>query len=61
MEKELHKEMLLEQRNLLMCIRNEDTEMRKYQIASTGFDMDLIESKLKNKQSAKYERNAKNR
>ena len=61
MEKELHKEMLLEQRNLLMRIRNEDTEMRKYQIASTGFEMDLIERKLKNKQSAKYERNAKNR
>ena len=61
LEKELHKEMLLEQRNLLMRIRNEDTEMRKYQIASTGFEMDLIERKLKNKQSAKYERNAKNR
>ena len=30
LEKDLHKEMLLEQRNLLMRIRQEDTSMRKY-------------------------------
>ena len=30
LEKDLHKEMLMEQRNLLMRIRMEDTSMRKY-------------------------------
>lgn len=30
LEKDLHKEVLLEQRNLLMRIRMEDTSMRKY-------------------------------
>ena len=61
LEKDLHKEMLMEQRNLLMRIRMEDTSMRKYQIASTGFEMDLIERKIKDKQSDKWGRNAKNR
>ena len=51
----------MEQRNLLMRIRMEDTSMRKYQIASTGFEMDLIERKIKDKQSDKWGRNAKNR
>ena len=44
-----------------MRIRMEDTSMRKYQIASTGFEMDLIERKIKDKQSDKWGRNAKNR
>lgn len=61
LEKDLHKEMLMEQRNLLMRIRMEDTSMRKYQIASTGFEMDLVERKIKDKQSAKWDRNSKNR
>jgi len=46
--------MLMEQRNLLMRIRMEDTSMRKYTIANTGFgEMDLIERKLKSKQTDK--------
>lgn len=50
LEKDLHKEMLMEQRNLLMRIRMEDTSMRKYQIQSTGFgEFDVVESKMKNK------------
>ena len=36
--------------------------MRKYEITNTGFgEMDLIERKLKSKQTDKYDRNAKNR
>ncbi len=35
--------------------------MRKYQIANTGFEMDVIERKLKGKQQDKFDRNAKNR
>ena len=54
--------MLLEQRNLLMRIRMEDTSMRKYQIANMGFgEMDVIERKLKSKQTDKWDKNAKNR
>ena len=42
--------MLMEQRNLLMRIRMDDTSMRKYQIANTGFgEMDLVERKIKDK------------
>lgn len=52
----------MEQRNLLMRIRMEDSSMRKYEITNTGFgEMDLIERKLKSKQTDKYDRNAKNR
>jgi len=51
----------MEQRNLLMRIRMEDTSMRKYQISNTGFEMDLVERKIKDKQSAKWDRNSKNR
>ena len=61
LEKDLHKEMLLEQRNLLMRIRMEDTSMRKYQLDNSGFEMELIERKLKSKQTDKWDRNAKNR
>lgn len=61
LEKYLHKEVLMEQRNLLMRIRMEDTSMRKYQIANTGFEMELIEKKLKAKLSDRHDRNAKNR
>jgi len=62
LEKDLHKEMLMEQRNLLMRIRMEDTSMRKYQIADTGFnEMELVERKLKTKQVERWDRNAKNR
>ena len=52
----------MEQRNLLMKFRMEDSSMRKYEITNTGFgEMDLIERKLKSKQTDKYDRNAKNR
>ena len=52
----------MEQRNLLMRIRMEDSSMRKDEITNTGFgEMDLIERKLKSKQTDKYDRNAKNR
>jgi len=57
-EKDLHREMLLEQRNMLMRIRMEDPESRKYELQNTGFDMDLVERKLKNKQQDRYDRNA---
>ena len=61
LEKDLHKEMLLEQRNLLMRIRMEDTSMRKYQITSTGFEMDLIERKVNSKQQSKWDKSSKDR
>jgi hypothetical protein len=52
----------MEQRNLLMKIRMEDTSMRKYEITNTGFgETDLIERKLKSKQIDKYDKNAKTR
>ena len=47
LEKDMHKEVLLEQRNLLMRIRMDDPETRKYEIQNTGFDMELVERKLK--------------
>ena len=47
LENDLHKEVLLEQRNLLMRIRMDDPETRKYEIQNTGFDMELVEKKLK--------------
>ena len=54
--------MLMEQRNLLMRIRAEDTSMRKYQIANVGFgELDVVERKLKGKQTDKYDKTAKNR
>lgn len=53
--------MLLEQRNMLMRIRMEDPESRKYELHNTGFDLDLIERKLKPKQQDRYDRNAKKR
>lgn len=49
LEKDLHKEMLLEQRNLMMQIRMEDPESRKYEISNTGFDFELVEKCLKTK------------
>ena len=52
--------MLLEQRNMLMRIRMDDPEARKYELCNTGFDMDLVERKLKQKQIDRYEKNAKN-
>ena len=47
LEKDMHKEVLLEQRNLLMRIRMDDPESRKYEIQHTGFDMELVEKKMK--------------
>lgn len=61
LEKDLHREMLMEQRNMLMRIRMEDTESRKYELHNTGFDMDLVERKFKTKQQDRYDRNAKKR
>ena len=60
-EKDMHKEVLLEQRNLLMRIRMDDPESRKYEIQHTGFDMELVEKKMKQKQNDKFDRNSKNR
>jgi hypothetical protein len=47
LEKDLHREMLLEQRNTLMRIRMEDPDTRKFDIINTGFDFDLVERKIK--------------
>ena len=60
-EKDLHREMLMEQRNMLMRIRMQDTSMRKFQIDTGGFEMDLIEKKVKSKQSDRWEKNAKDK
>ena len=49
LESDMHKEVLLEQRNLLMRIRMDDPESRKYEIQNTGFDLELVEKKLKQK------------
>ena len=61
LEKDLHREMLMEQRNMLMRIRMEDPESRKYELHNTGFDMDLVERKFKNKQQDRYDQNTKKR
>ena len=61
LENDMHKEVLLEQRNLLMRIRMDDPEARKYEIQNTGFDMELVERKLKQRQINKQDRNSKNR
>ena len=61
LEKDMHKEVLLEQRNLLMRIRMDDPESRKYEIQHSGFDMELVEKKMKQKQNDKFDRNSKNR
>jgi len=34
---------------MLMRIRMEDPESRKYELHNTGFDMDLVERKFKTK------------
>ena len=49
LEKDMHKEVLLEQRNLLMRIRMDDPESSKYEIQHSGFDMELVEKKMKQK------------
>jgi len=41
-----------------MRIRMEDPESKKYELYNTGFDMELVERKFKNKQQNRYERNA---
>ena len=62
LEKDLHNEMLLEQRNLLMRIRMEDNSMRKYQIAGTGFgEYDVVERKMKTKEMKKIDERARNK
>lgn len=61
LEKDLHKEMLLEQRNKLMQIRVHDSESRKYEMTNTGFDFDLVEKKYKPKQIEKQDQQAKQR
>ena len=47
LEKDLHREMLMEQRNVLMRIRMDDPDAKKYEIINTGFDMDTVERKMK--------------
>lgn len=55
LEQDLHREMLMEQRNMLMRIRQDDPEAKKYELYNTGFDMDLVERKLTQKQAARHD------
>jgi hypothetical protein len=43
-----------------MQIRSDNPEMKRYEITNTGIDMDVVERKLKNKQTDRYDRNNKN-
>lgn len=43
LEADLHREMLLTQRNLLMKIRNQDKEAKKYSMTNVGFgEIDIV-------------------
>lgn len=61
LEQDLHREMLMEQRNLLMRIRLDNPEARKYEVHNTGFDLDLVERKITQKQADRYDQMSRKR
>ena len=47
MDTEMHHEMMLQKRNLMMRLRQNDDEFRKYDVMNDNFDSQLIEKRFR--------------
>ncbi|CDW72355.1 UNKNOWN [Stylonychia lemnae] len=61
MDNEMHREMLIQKRNLLMKIRQNDNEYKKFDFKNEGNDGELIQKKMRKGQEEKYEKREEKR
>eukprot|EP00347_Sterkiella_histriomuscorum_P024354 403331416 len=61
MDHEMHKEMLIQKRNLMMKIRQNDSEYQKYDFRNEGYDGQLIEKKMRKGQEEKFQQRVEKR
>ena len=55
-DSEMHREMMLQKRNIMMRLRMGDAEHMKYDIVNTGFDSELVEKRFKKGASEAFQK-----
>jgi hypothetical protein len=51
----MHREMMIQKRNLMIKIRQNDSEFKKYDLMNDNYDMELVEKKQKAGADKKYQ------